>query len=187
MMESEKDESMLPPTDSEGLLAMMQRNNPVAYARFQSLSPEQKDIAIQNMLAFAAAARSGRTPGHGHGHSHGDGSSGICRHNHSPPTTRLNQPIQTVTSETPPSEMNIVQAIQFNQIGRVKELIESGKSDVNGPDAEGCFLLHWAAINNHVELVRYLISRGAQVDIKGGDLQSTPLHWACKFSPFFCL
>lgn len=77
--------------------------------------------------------------------------------------------------------MPIVQAVQYNEIERVKELIESGTNHVNEADAENCYLLHWAAINNHADLVRYLIAKGATVDIKGGDLQSTPLHWACKF------
>jgi palmitoyltransferase len=75
--------------------------------------------------------------------------------------------------------MTIVQAVQYNEIERVKQLIESGEINVNTPDEEACYLLHWASINNHVEIARYLIAKGAIVDVKGGDLQSTPLHWAC--------
>jgi palmitoyltransferase len=77
--------------------------------------------------------------------------------------------------------MTVVQAVQYNEFDRVKELIESGEINVNTPDNEGCYLLHWASINNHVELVRYLIAKGAVVDGKGGNLQSTPLHWACMY------
>jgi palmitoyltransferase ZDHHC13/17 len=59
-------------------------------------------------------------------------------------------------------------------------LIESGY-DVNAADAETVTLLHWAAINNRRELIKYFISIGAVVDAVGGDLQSTPLHWATRY------
>ena len=62
---------------------------------------------------------------------------------------------------------------------RVKELIEAGY-DVNQADAETVTLLHWAAINNRKELIKYLVSKGAVVDAIGGELQSTPLHWATR-------
>lgn len=41
-------------------------------------------------------------------------------------------------------------------------------------------LLHWAAINNRIEIVKYLLSKGADVNAIGGDLKSTPLHWATR-------
>lgn len=41
-------------------------------------------------------------------------------------------------------------------------------------------LLHWAAINNRLELVKFYISKGAVIDQLGGDLNSTPLHWAIR-------
>lgn len=62
---------------------------------------------------------------------------------------------------------------------RCKELIESGY-DVNTPDAETVTLLHWAAINNRKDIIKYYISLGAVVDAVGGELQSTPLHWATR-------
>ena len=42
-------------------------------------------------------------------------------------------------------------------------------------------MLHWAAINNRTEIVKYLIAKGANVDAIGGELASTPLHWATRF------
>lgn len=52
--------------------------------------------------------------------------------------------------------------------------------DVNKPDAEDVTLLHWAAINNRREIVNFYISKGAVVDAIGGELRSTPLHWATR-------
>lgn len=78
-----------------------------------------------------------------------------------------------------PSTCDIVKATQYGMIERCKELVEAGY-DVRQPDKENVTLLHWAAINNRQELVKYYISKGAIVDQLGGDLNSTPLHWAIR-------
>lgn len=75
---------------------------------------------------------------------------------------------------------DIVKATQYGAFSRVRELVESGRWDVNQPDDEDVTLLHWAAINNRREIVAYLVRRGARVDALGGELRSTPLHWACR-------
>ncbi|KAJ8667909.1 hypothetical protein QAD02_009572 [Eretmocerus hayati] len=77
------------------------------------------------------------------------------------------------------SNFDIVQATQYGALERVKELVEAG-ADVNQPDAETVTLLHWAAINNRTEIIKYLIAKGAVVDAIGGDLAATPLHWATR-------
>ena len=70
-------------------------------------------------------------------------------------------------------------ATQYGAFDRCKELIESG-TDINRPDNENVFLLHWAAINNRIEIAKYFISKGAVIDSIGGELQSSPLHWAAR-------
>ncbi|KAK1798619.1 hypothetical protein P4O66_006911, partial [Electrophorus voltai] len=77
------------------------------------------------------------------------------------------------------SSWDIVKATQFGALERCKELVEAGY-DVRQPDKENVTLLHWAAINNRVDLVKYYIAKGAVVDQLGGDLNSTPLHWAIR-------
>ncbi|KAJ8381409.1 hypothetical protein SKAU_G00021870 [Synaphobranchus kaupii] len=77
------------------------------------------------------------------------------------------------------STWDIVKATQYGIVERCRELVEAGY-DVRQPDKENVSLLHWAAINNRVELVKYYISKGAIVDQLGGDLNSTPLHWATR-------
>ncbi|RIB19443.1 ankyrin repeat-containing domain protein, partial [Gigaspora rosea] len=47
-------------------------------------------------------------------------------------------------------------------------------------DAQNATPLHWAAINNHVMMAKYLIDSGAEVDARGGELDATPLHWAAR-------
>lgn len=77
------------------------------------------------------------------------------------------------------SNFDIVKATQYGAIDRVTELIEAG-ADVNEPDSETVTLLHWASINNRKEIVKYLIGKGADVNAIGGELASTPLHWATR-------
>ena len=62
----------------------------------------------------------------------------------------------------------------------VRQLIESGQHDVNQLDKEGISLLHWAAINNRLQMVRYLIMKGALIDRRCGDLNTNALQWAIR-------
>lgn len=77
------------------------------------------------------------------------------------------------------SGFDIVKATQYGAIARVRELVEAGW-DVNQPDSETVSLLHWAAINNRRDIVRYFLDKGATVDAIGGELNATPLHWATR-------
>jgi hypothetical protein len=54
----------------------------------------------------------------------------------------------------PLEKMDIKQAIQYGCLERCQELIESKSCDINQPDLEGCYVLHWAAINDRVEVVK---------------------------------
>ncbi|XP_073668061.1 putative palmitoyltransferase ZDHHC13 isoform X3 [Paramisgurnus dabryanus] len=123
--------------------------------------------------------------GHGGGHSHGHGGHGFGAFLpgfQSPLFERPPDSTQQPTKFSHPedsSSWDIVKATQFGALERCKELIESGY-DVRQPDKENVTLLHWAAINNRADIVKYYISKGAIVDQLGGDLNSTPLHWAIR-------
>jgi hypothetical protein len=159
--------------DAAAMLAQLREKNPQMFARLQAMRPDLMESGNEHLLAtMVAAANSG---GHGHSHNH----SPSCAHSHG--QALFTQPVPEPPPVPAVTDMNIVQAVQYNEIDRVKQLIESGESNVNTPDKEDCYLLHWASINNHVEIARYLIAKGAIVDIKGGDLKSTPLHWACMY------
>lgn len=56
--------------------------------------------------------------------------------------------------EPSPRTHDIVKATQYGLIDQVKEVIEDG-FDVNQPDLENVTLLHWAAINNRLDIARY--------------------------------
>lgn len=48
---------------------------------------------------------------------------------------------------------DIVRAAQYGVYERVVELVDAGYN-VNQPDHENVSILHWAAINNRIEIVR---------------------------------
>ncbi|KAG8564760.1 hypothetical protein GDO81_016587 [Engystomops pustulosus] len=107
---------------------------------------------------------------HQHGHHHHTGQ-------HGGPREDQEASAQQVVEDY--SSWDIVKATQHGVFDRCRELVEAGY-DVRQPDSENVTLLHWAAINNRLELVRYFISKGAIVDQLGGTLNSTPLHWAVR-------
>lgn len=75
---------------------------------------------------------------------------------------------------------SVCSAVQYGFYDRLVELTDADPSVPVTTDSEGITLLHWAALNNRLEVAKYLISKGAEVDAVGGVLQSTPLHWAIR-------
>ncbi|XP_064432814.1 palmitoyltransferase ZDHHC13 isoform X2 [Mirounga angustirostris] len=113
---------------------------------------------------------------HSHGpHPPGFGRHGICA-SESKELAKAREALPLIEDS---SNCDIVKATQYGIFERCKELVEAGY-DVRQPDKENVSLLHWAAINNRLDLVKFYISKGAVVDQLGGDLNSTPLHWAIR-------
>uniref|UniRef100_A0A3B5M584 Palmitoyltransferase n=1 Tax=Xiphophorus couchianus TaxID=32473 RepID=A0A3B5M584_9TELE len=127
----------------------------------------------------------------GHSHSHGPRAAafGGMTNMYMPPYGQMGKgpdPVMDISQQPKKrsqmddsSSWDIVKATQFGILERCKELVEAGY-DVRQPDKENVSLLHWAAINNRSELVKYYMSKGAIVDQLGGDLNSSPLHWAIR-------
>lgn len=128
----------------------------------------------------------GHGGGHSHGHGHSHGGSGFGGFMpagfHGQLVPGPMDPTQQPRKSSHPedsSSWDIIKATQFGALERCKELVEAGY-DVRQPDKENVTLLHWAAINNRADIVKYYISKGAVIDQLGGDLNSTPLHWAIR-------
>ncbi|XP_052418041.1 putative palmitoyltransferase ZDHHC13 isoform X2 [Carassius gibelio] len=128
----------------------------------------------------------GHGGGHSHSHGHGHGGPGFSSfmpggiHGQMVPgSLDPTQQPRKVSHPEDSSSWDIIKATQFGALERCKELIEAGY-DVRQPDKENVTLLHWAAINNRADVVKYYISKGAVIDQLGGDLNSTPLHWAIR-------
>ncbi|CAF3361176.1 unnamed protein product [Rotaria socialis] len=79
-----------------------------------------------------------------------------------------------------PYTADLVSAVQYGYYDRVVELIEPEPNLASTSVNDGITLLHWAAINNRIEIAKYLISKQVEIDVFGGELKSTPLHWAIR-------
>ncbi|ANB14944.1 Akr1p [Sugiyamaella lignohabitans] len=80
----------------------------------------------------------------------------------------------------PPEPSPLIRAAQTGDLEGLTALVEQEKASVHDLSEDGTSALHWAAINNRLTVCEYLIKQGATVDLKGGQLQATPLHWACR-------
>jgi ankyrin repeat protein len=70
--------------------------------------------------------------------------------------------------------MDIFSACFYGDLVRVQELFSK---EANAKDELGCAPLHWASCNGHLAVVKFLVSRGACVEVKN-DCDSTPLLYA---------
>lgn len=65
-----------------------------------------------------------------------------------------------------PKEESFAWAVKTGDLTNVKEFVEKDKLSVNHKDANQRTPLHWAADFNQVEVMKYLVSKGAQVNAK---------------------
>lgn len=80
--------------------------------------------------------------------------------------------------------LEAVEAVQYGDLPTVRRMISSQEVSASSSDEDECSLLHWAAINNRVAMIVYLIEHGAKVNVLGGVLMESPLHWAVRKSFF---
>jgi len=119
----------------------------------------------------------GHGGGHGGGHDHSHGGKNQCQHS-KPKFSEVLPPVNVPTPDY--SSFDIVKASQYGYFDRIKQLVEEEKVDIRQPDHENVYVLHWAAINNRIDIVQYYINHGAVIDQLGGNLNATALHWAIR-------
>ena len=102
------------------------------------------------------------------------------------PESKPVEPVAEAAKPEPPTakvpDISIHDAAKAGDIETVKQHLAAGtEMDVKGKD--GWTSLHWAASNDHKEIVELLIATGAKVnaeDTAGEYRGSTPLDWAPK-------
>lgn len=77
-------------------------------------------------------------------------------------------------------ELTFFEAAQQGNLTLLEQYISTNKHTANEVDAENCTALHWAALNAHMHVAKFLISKGADVNAVGGTLIATPMHWAAR-------
>lgn len=75
---------------------------------------------------------------------------------------------------------DIISAVQVGDYDIIKDALRRKLITANSKDSQGCYLLHWAAINNRSSIVNLLIDNGADINVTGGLLGETPLQWAIR-------
>ena len=76
--------------------------------------------------------------------------------------------------------MSFVQAAKDGDLDCVKAAV-SGGEDIHGRGSDGDTALHKACWNGHVDIVKYLLDKGANTELKGYR-NFTPLQAACKYN-----
>lgn len=74
--------------------------------------------------------------------------------------------------------MNILESAENNDFDALKVFIENGE-DVNTRNEEGYTALYFASINGNIEMIDYLLSKGADVNTRDEEDGFTPLNFAC--------
>ena len=78
-------------------------------------------------------------------------------------------------------------AAQRGDVNIAKILLDSQTNDVNCIDDEGKTPLHFSVIVGHLDMVKFLIERGADVDAVAGDGTTPIFHAVMEYSPEFIL
>ncbi|CAG8478483.1 9753_t:CDS:2 [Cetraspora pellucida] len=60
----------------------------------------------------------------------------------------------------------------------ISGILESGEANVNAKDDQGLSLLHWACDRGHLDVVKLLVEKGADMNVLTTG-NETPLHYAC--------
>jgi len=78
-------------------------------------------------------------------------------------------------------------ASNVGDINLLKTLIEQDKIDINSRDNDGSTALHWACYKNRLEVAKYLVEHGAELDVANISEGHTALMWACVGGHLQCI
>lgn len=76
----------------------------------------------------------------------------------------------------------LVQAVQYGDYAFIETALSVHRVSPDTKDTQKCSLLHWAAINNRIQIATLLLAHHANVNIVGGDGEEIPLQWAARYA-----
>jgi hypothetical protein len=71
----------------------------------------------------------------------------------------------------------IVEAAKNGDLQAVKNILENDPTKLDAKDEDGYTALHWACMRAHWDITKYLIEKGADLNVIGGD-SGTQINWA---------
>ncbi|PVU85977.1 hypothetical protein BB560_006849 [Smittium megazygosporum] len=78
-------------------------------------------------------------------------------------------------------QLDLWSAAQQGKISTIKKIFAFQNIDPNATDSQNCSALHWAAINNKLKVIKYLLKLPSiNVNFLGGELNAPPIFWACS-------
>ncbi|XP_023026468.1 ankyrin repeat domain-containing protein 49 [Leptinotarsa decemlineata] len=95
------------------------------------------------------------------------------------------QDIDESRNPTDKLEHQILEACENGNLETVKHLIETHPNLINATDKDKYTPLHRACYSNHIDIVKYLIQKGANVAAKT-ELKWEPLHSCCQWNNKEC-
>ncbi|KAI4141575.1 MAG: hypothetical protein LQ340_007601, partial [Diploschistes diacapsis] len=98
----------------------------------------------------------------------------------SQPGLNVNGEPSGTDAEKPPLLEDVMQLARLGDVEPMRRLLDGGRFRADHKDHEGITPLHWAAINNHYAMCKFLIGSGADVNAKGGEAVATPTMWAAQ-------
>ena len=82
-----------------------------------------------------------------------------------------------VTAAVAQDIQDLVQVIRQGKLEEVKTILEKHPEWLNQGDNRDCRPLHWATNDNHIEIVKFLLKKGADMHVRDVD-GDTPIYWA---------
>ena len=81
----------------------------------------------------------------------------------------------------PSKYISLIKAIENNDIRKVKDLLNQDISNINLLNKNGISPLHIAVINGNLDIINYILDKGANPNISSLHKKQTPLHYAYIF------
>ena len=82
------------------------------------------------------------------------------------PGLQKQQQLQLQLQRHPERSNNIFEAVKNNRFDDVEHFLEYKKIDINIQDKDGRTPLHWAIVHKNNDMIKYLIQKGASLEIK---------------------